>query len=185
MALRAEQWAVLGFSAIGAFALYRLVTNRPRVPSPDETPILRPGEPPPGPTPTFSGPSIIGQNAPPGQALVRRGAFVYRGRLELAAPAPAAAIAAMLQAAGFGDVRVHESEPQARGAGFELGLENPTPQTRWFEARWNGQRDGAHPMPPTMVQLYPTVAARALSPSTRVPWGTQAPYALPSLPFAG
>lgn len=155
MALRAEQWMMIGVVAIGGYALYRLARARPD--AANETPVFQPGIPlgPPGTVPAGIGvPNIIGRNTTPGRALLRRGDRVL-GRLELGETSPAAAVQA-LQSAGFTNVRLLSlADVQANAALVPSvdALLTPGPRTRWFWATWAPPASGGAAVPSGAVAL--------------------------------
>lgn len=151
--LGAEQWAVLGFSALGLFAVYKLLTGK---------------KPPSGTTDTVeSGVATVPSRVPmlaqnivrgDGTAQVKTGT-PYRGRLELS---PAAirstreAIVADLLRAGFTNVTVYTTLAEASAAiPLPTALEGAGSGSRWFVGTWMGPT-AVQPMG-NIVLLWPTV----------------------------
>ena len=169
---------MLGVVGIGAYALYRLVTARPRPPG--EEPAFQPAPPlivtPMDPT-SYPGNWIGRPPAPFGTLSLRDGTPV-RGRLELgfhlrpgepppppraptaleASNAPASAIASELGGAGFSNAQIYMTETEARAGDripLAAALTVPTPGTRWFAATWRGEN--RRPLPRQIVMVWPAI----------------------------
>lgn len=177
MALRAEQWMVLGFGAIGVYALARLLTAKPRDPAPDQTPAFRPDRPDPNLPPTPAGPVTLQQNIIAGGAALLRPGLPYRGRVEMPG-STRASVTARLKTLGFGDDVLVYTLDEAQNHGM-IGLASPSQGSRWFEGTWRG-RDAADrakpsvalPIPADVVLIWPTVRPfAALTASGSGPWG--------------
>ena len=160
--MRADQWFILAIGGLGVYAVIKLVTNKTTADvKPEDVPVYRPAPPaPPGPTPggIFLQQNIIGQNAPPGSALLRAGQ-PYRGRLELAPTSTREQTAATLQQLGFATITVYMNATEAQTADaipLRDALANPTAGSRWFQAVWQGP-SGARALPREVILLWPTV----------------------------
>ena len=178
MALRADQWLMLGVGGLGAYALYRLMTTKPDQGN-GEMPILntQTTTAPPG---TFE----FGQNllyAGPGQpprTQIRLTPNWYRGRIEVhpagtkfgiqlprmprpleftTADAPREVIAAELRALGFNPISVYMPGEEGDTIPLIALKQNPTAQSRWFYGRWS------QPTPNTLIAVPP--ALKAIIPS--------------------
>jgi hypothetical protein len=109
---------VAAVAGIGAFAVYRLVTNKA-------------GD---GGLAMLGSPLNMSQNR------------YYRGRIRMresgAEPflpgADAATLAAALSALGFSDVRIYMNDAQLPGGWPSSTRSNADPLTRWFEGQWRG-----------------------------------------------
>jgi hypothetical protein len=158
MALRAEQWLMLGVVGIGITAAILLTRAKPRTPEALSVPLGSPAPPLPE---NLRVPNILGRNAPPGSAFMNTGT-TYRGRLEL--PAGDARtreqLRTELEALGFRNVTVYMSVDEA---GDEIPLPdakiNPTSGTRFFTGIWPGA-SVTQRMPPTLRLLWVTVDQR-------------------------
>lgn len=167
MALRADQWMLLGIVALGGTAAY-LLTRASNEASPRP-----PGEPPRDPQQIPTGTVTVPAAFPPavllGDPMRLENSHAYRGRIELPTvfgqPLPSRAdVEARLRALGFEAVRVFETpqeadpalaRPQAGVARTypSFSLSGATPHTRWFYGRWL-QRDAALPRPADMVLIW-------------------------------
>ena len=163
MALRAEQWMVLGLGAIGAYAVYRLVTTRPTPPG--EMPILVDRQPPPQPMPTPPGqppgPITLSQSIveTPGRLRVglRHGGD-FKGRIERPG-STREQLQRELKDMAWDNVQIYMTAAEAQASGaVELvdALANPTPGSRWFSGKWRG-RNNIREVPTWIVLLWPTV----------------------------
>ena len=150
MALRAEQWAMVGVVGIGAFAAYLLTRARPR----DlERVDFAPQRPPQqqtnaslfaaAPLGPYTGALVVGPPGEPSHALLRRGDSVL-GRLELGGSDRAgddATALRNLQLAGFSNVRLFTAADIAINPGLVPladALANVGTGSRWFYGTWNG-----------------------------------------------
>ena len=165
--LGAEQWAVLGFSAIGLYAAYRLVKGRG-----EDTTI-----PPESKVPVESRVPTLAVNIvrADGNAQLKTGT-PYRGRFELhpagsvfpqiipttpfehtTVAAPRAQLVSELQRAGFVNVTVAmNAEEAASLIPLPMALEGAGTGSRWFSGTWTGPsatRDMGN-----IVLLWPTVS---------------------------
>lgn len=172
--LGVEQWAVLGFSALGLFAVYRLLKasrNEPALETaPDTTPLLDVSRVPMLPA------NIV--RADKSARLQTNQA--YRGRIELPSTPPAGvlpprpptgdllefetasstreAIASALQRAGFSNVAVFMNVAEATPEiPLPVALEGAGTGSRWFTATW-AKPSGVQPKMGNIVLLWPTVS---------------------------
>lgn len=140
---------ILGVGALGAYAVYRLLTTRPD--SPETVPILRNGSMPGGL------PSLPQNILTPTGALLRPNQW-YRGRLESDRESRSD-IADELRRSGFVDVQVYLTPDEAANAiPLSQALANPTSRSRWFQARWVGA-SGRRQLPAGVVLLWPGVSS--------------------------
>ena len=154
MALRAEQWMVLGFGAIGAYAVWRMVQPKPQ--PPEDVPILKPGPI----MPSMPGQVVLAQNWIAAPGMLKNGLrpdLPYKGRIEKPG-STRPQLQAELVMAGWRDVVVYMTAAEAQGSGaIELvdALANPTPGSRWFAATWRGAAN-QRAVAPEIVALWPT-----------------------------
>ena len=162
MALRAEQWAMVGVVSIGALAAYLLTRARPR----EEQPLYFTPAPPAEPGPPQLAQNILRPGPPgePSHALLRQGNNVL-GRLELGGSDRAgddATALRNLQLAGFSNVRLFTRADIAQNPGLVPlydALANPGPGSRWFFGTWTGSGTvaaGNIVMPREVVLLWYT-----------------------------
>lgn len=134
--MSAVRWVVLGFTAIGAYAAWRLVTNPPSsaAPTDSETPILK--------------------EAPAGTILVKAGGY-YKGRIEGPTTATKAELAQSLAELGFTDLVLYGPAEGADVATLPALRDGAGASTRWFTGRWS-KTTGHVPRPSWLVALIPT-----------------------------
>lgn len=149
MAIRADQVLIGAVGLIGLYAVYRLVTNKPRDPS--DVPIYRPPGTAPAPLPAnLRVPNVLG---PDKSARINVNTFV-RGRLE--DPRPAATVKTELEALGFRNIVVYPSAAEAAPAiPLPDALLSPTPGvTKWFSGVWTNPSVNIVRMPPSTTLLW-------------------------------
>lgn len=168
---------MIGVGALGAFALYRLVSSRPTPRPTGEEPVYSPppvGPPPPGgPGRPFGNQNWIGRPPAKGGASILAQGELYRGRTDDAPRAlmPGETLSQAIQSEltrfGFTDVRVY-TEAEARGTDvmpLSVAFEGTTPSeratesSRFFTATWpHAPQAGMPPIynvPPWLVLLFP------------------------------
>ena len=166
--LGAEQWAVLGFSAIGLYAVYRLVKGSGE---PDPRIDLESRQPIASRVPTLA----VNIVRPDGNAQLKTGT-PYRGRFELH-PAGAAfppkvptrpfehfttratreQLVSELQRAGFANVTVSMNVAEATPTiPLPMALEGAGTGSRWFTGTWMGPT-ATHDLG-NIVLLWPTAS---------------------------
>jgi len=145
MALRAEQWLMLGVGAVGAYAVYRLVTA-PKDQAPKDVPILK-----------DAGPIVQPPQALAGPILPMKQGVWYKGRVESVPTATREDLLRMLQDLGFEHVTTYMT---LAVAGDEIALAaaiaDPTSGTHWFQGHWTKPTGGLS-RPAGLVMIWPTV----------------------------
>ena len=136
--MRADQALMIGVGLFGAYAAYRLFTNRRTDPSPDSLPDVTPG-------PILVPDSY--KSVQLGNPLAMKQNQFYRGRIQMIANAPPFdllasrdAITQGLTALGFDRVSVFMAPSELPTSGnpwrHEYSTEQLSKGTRFFEGRW-------------------------------------------------
>jgi hypothetical protein len=155
--MRAEQAMMVGVGILGAFAVYKLVTAKPIVTAPDNTP-LAPGLPSIPNARTRDGVTLLGD-----PLNLQRGQY-YQARLTVFNTEPFSSTATKevlgkaLATLGFADVRVFMSDAELP-SGFPTSQVNSEAITlagnrRYFQGVWNGPSISL-PKPPTIEAIWP------------------------------
>ena len=182
MALRADQWLMIGVGGLGAYALYRLMTTKPDQGGSDqggsETPILgtQTTTAPPGTFEFSQNMLYAGPDQPP-RTQIRLTPNWYRGRIEVhpagtkfgmqlprparpfeftTADAPREEIVRELQVLGFDPVRVFMANDAQIDIPLPALIQNPTAQSRWFYGRWNRPAGSMLAVPSTLKAIIPS-----------------------------
>lgn len=127
---------MLGVVAIGGYAVYRAITNKPALPrSEDTTPILK--------TPPAAPIRLALKNSPD---------TWYKGRVEGDPTATRADLLKALQDFGFTNITTYMTADEG-GDDIAIVKGTPGPGTRWFYAQWGGKDMADAVLPPSIVQM--------------------------------
>ena len=150
MALRADQWLMIGVGLAGAYFVYRLA--QPYQP-PEVEPAYLPGTDPPPPG-TFGTLNWLGRApAGPGASALSTGGW-YGGRADGARPE---AVLTELSNLGFTNIRIYDRVAAERAdAVSSIAFNASRPDSLFFTALWP-RASTVRAMPPWIVLIYPTV----------------------------
>jgi hypothetical protein len=192
MALRAEEWLMLGIASLGVYSIFRLTrassssseetpippTERvPQVPIPPPAPLPAP-LPAPAPAPPANLPQVPGAAAPPlnlpliaGPSLHLTNSRAYRARLEttgasgpLSQGATRQEIVDFFTGLGFDNAQAFMSPEEARGHFLDGMIAGAGQGTRWVYGRYTGPTRDV-PRPAGLAYLW-----ISSQPSTSIGW---------------
>lgn len=170
---------MIGVGGLGAYALYRLLSTKPDQGG-SETPILNTQNVQTAPPATFEFQQNMLYQGPgqPPRTTIRLTPNWYRGRIEVhpagtkfgiqlprrafpfeftTTDAPREVILAELRDLGFDQAAVYMSPAEAENAIPLPALKaNPTPQSRWFHARWVGAPGALITVPSSLKAIIPS-----------------------------
>jgi hypothetical protein len=160
MAWSAEKLVMLGVGALGAYAVYRLVTApkdqaplgaaSPQFPAKKASADVSTLPVAPGPVGT---PPVTLPLASSTTGLHMTTGLMYRGRFEATPGARPEEVLAQIRSLGFDSIILWASAAEAAPNVPGFALENPGRGTRWFHAIWRGPTADV-PRPREVVALW-------------------------------
>ena len=160
MALRADQWLMIGVGGLGAYALYRLLSTKPDQGGGDMPILGTTTTAPPGTFEFDQNMLYQGLGRPP-RTEIRLTPNWYRGRLEVPVTPTGVipernAIAAQLRSLGFDPIFVYMPEEADTAIPLPALKQNPTAQSRWFYGRWIRPAGSVLSVPAALKAIIPS-----------------------------